>query len=53
MKQWNILSDIFRHGVEKHCDAFLAVANITHMLMAVSADGEDEHGKFQIEYKDN
>ena len=53
LKQWNVLSKVFRHGPEKHCNCFLAVANVTHMIMAVSADGEEEAGKFQIEYKDN
>ena len=52
LKNWKILREPFRHGVEKHCNVFLAVINITHMLMAAGSEEMEEHGKFQIDYHD-
>lgn len=51
-KQWNILGRVFRHNVALHSQAFLAVVNLTHMEMALTGNNGD-HGKFQVEYKDN
>ena len=52
-KQWNSLGKVFRHGVEKHCNVFLAVVNITHMQMATGTVDGHKRQTFQIEYKDN
>lgn len=52
-KQWNVLSRVFRNSVEKHGTVFMAVVNITHMLMALEATEPGLAGIFQIDYKDN
>ena len=52
LKEWNILKRVFRHGIDKHSAAFLAVTHITHMMMTID-DGENgKTGTFQIEYND-
>jgi hypothetical protein len=33
LKQWRILSSLFRHGFTKHGTAFMAVANITQFIL--------------------
>ena len=53
LKQWTVLSKVFRHDMDKHGLCFHAVANISHMLMSTSGVDGVDHGTFQVEYKDN
>ena len=47
-KQWGILQNRFRSGVEQHGVIFMAIANITNMQLA----GEGWYQRGQIFYKD-
>ena len=53
LKQFGCLARKWRHSKEKHGSMFMAVANITHMVMSVGGLEELEHGQFQVNYKDN
>ena len=33
LKQFGVLSRVFRHDISRHCDCFYAVANITYVLI--------------------
>ena len=52
-KVWNIVKKVFRHSSDKHGMVFLAIVNITHMLMAIEGRGTGLHGLHQVQYKDN
>lgn len=52
-KTWNILKHTFRHGLERHGTIFMAVVNLTHMLMTIEGMDKQVHGHFQVHYKDN
>lgn len=52
-KIFTCLKQVWRHSVDKHGLAFLPVANITHMLMAVEGVEGQQHGAFQVEHLDN
>ena len=53
LKQWFVLRGVFRHNINKHGMCFTAVAIITHMMMATQGFDEEDHGLFQVDYKDN
>ena len=52
-KVFNSMSRVWRHGRDLHSTAFMAIVNVTHMVMAIEGIRSLEHGSFQINYKDN